>query len=100
MPDIHRTALLPGSLSENFSWPTAGLNIHVTTRALKNKKKQMSSESTPHFTHPMKELMYYLAKDLLKLGALSRDEVLVEQYVRAIVGEESKAMGQAHALID
>jgi hypothetical protein len=47
----------------------------------------------------MKELTYYLAKDLLKLGALSCDEVLVKQYVRAIEGEESKAMGRAHALI-
>ena len=52
LPDIHRAALLPGSSSANFSWPTAGLNICLTTRALKNEKKQMSSESTPHFIHP------------------------------------------------
>lgn len=52
LPDIHRAAPLPGSSSENFSWPTAGLNIDVTSRGLKKEKKQMSSESTPYFIHP------------------------------------------------
>ena len=48
-----------------------------------------------HPFDPTNELIYYyLVKDLLKLGALVCDEALVEQYIRAIEGEESKNMDQ------
>ena len=48
-----------------------------------------------HPFYPTNELIYYyLVKDLLKLGALVCDEALVEQYIGAIEGEESKNMDQ------